>query len=192
VGFGWIIKCIGHLGLITAKNGNTLTDSQLASVNCRRYCRRSVGQSLLMSGIHLGPMTKFYCCETFAALLMWGTPSELRTGLQFATVAGPRQRSYSKVRAPHNSWSHQFFCPRLETPPTWMTRSPYLHLSGTGRFSYTSRDFSIRRKPFGVRYIALPWTGFKSSVSTYLLLLGMYPLQPDHVLGPLPSNCQLF
>jgi hypothetical protein len=39
----------------------------------------------------------FYCCQTVAGL-MWGTLSDERTGLSFTLAAGPRQRSYSRVR----------------------------------------------------------------------------------------------
>jgi hypothetical protein len=36
----------------------------------------------------------FYCCQTVAGLLMWGTLSDERTGLSFTIAAGPRQHSH--------------------------------------------------------------------------------------------------
>jgi hypothetical protein len=50
------------------------------------YDRRSVGQSVLVSGTHLGPATNFSPSlfnyfQTVAGLLMWGALSDERTGL---------------------------------------------------------------------------------------------------------------
>jgi hypothetical protein len=45
----------------------------------------------------------FYFCLTVAGLLIWGAPSDERTGLSFAIANGPRQRSHSRVRVPWNS-----------------------------------------------------------------------------------------
>jgi hypothetical protein len=43
------------------------------------YDRRSVGQSVLVSSLHLGPKTRFYYCQRVAGLLMWAALSEERT-----------------------------------------------------------------------------------------------------------------
>jgi hypothetical protein len=40
----------------------------------------------------------FYCRQTVAGLLMWGTLFEERTGMSFTIAAGPRQRSHFRVR----------------------------------------------------------------------------------------------
>jgi hypothetical protein len=53
-----------------------------------------------------GPRRKSYYCPTFAGLLMWGALSDERTGLSFTIAACPRQRSYSRVRFPRDSWSY--------------------------------------------------------------------------------------
>jgi hypothetical protein len=42
-------------------------------------------------------------CLTVAGLLVLGALSDERTGLSFATAAGPRQRSHSLVRVPRDS-----------------------------------------------------------------------------------------
>jgi hypothetical protein len=41
-----------------------------------------------------------YYCLTFAGLLVWGALSDERTGPSFTIAAGPRQRSYFRVRVP--------------------------------------------------------------------------------------------
>jgi hypothetical protein len=45
----------------------------------------------------------FYYCQTVAGLLMWGTLSDERTGLSFATAAGSRWCSHFWVRVPWDS-----------------------------------------------------------------------------------------
>jgi hypothetical protein len=45
------------------------------------YDRRSVGQSVLMSGSNLEPMTRFFFCLTVAGLSMWVILSNERMGL---------------------------------------------------------------------------------------------------------------
>jgi hypothetical protein len=44
--------------------------------------------------------------QRVAGLLMWGVLSDERTGLSFAIVAGPRQRSHFRVRVPYDSRSY--------------------------------------------------------------------------------------
>jgi hypothetical protein len=70
------------------------------------YDRLSVGQSVFMSSTHLGLTTRFYYCQTVASLLMWGVFSDERTVLPFTIAAGPRQRCYSWVRVPWDSWPY--------------------------------------------------------------------------------------
>jgi hypothetical protein len=69
------------------------------------YDRRSVGQSVLASSTHLELTTRFILLSV-AGLLMWGALSDDRKGLPFTIVAGPRQRSHSRVRVPRDSWPY--------------------------------------------------------------------------------------
>jgi hypothetical protein len=45
----------------------------------------------------------FYYCQSVAGLFLWGALSDERTGLSFTIVAGPRQRSHSRVPVPWES-----------------------------------------------------------------------------------------
>jgi hypothetical protein len=53
--------------------------------------------------IHLEPKVWFLLLSV-AVLLMWGFLSDERTALSFTIAAAPRQRSYSWVRVPWDSW----------------------------------------------------------------------------------------
>jgi hypothetical protein len=90
----------------TSRNCNSqLTQLKSRSKIC--YDRRSVGQSVLMSRTYLGPRPHLYYCQTVAReLLMCGAFSDERTGVSFTTAVGPRQRSHSRTRVPHNSWPY--------------------------------------------------------------------------------------
>jgi hypothetical protein len=48
----------------------------------------------------------FCYCQKVAGLLMWGAPSDERTGLSFTIAEGPRQRSHSRVRVCWDSWPY--------------------------------------------------------------------------------------
>jgi hypothetical protein len=67
------------------------------------------GQSASLSW-HKAPVwvlrPDFYYCQTFVGLLMWGALSDERAGLPFTITAGPRQRSYSRVRVLLDSWPY--------------------------------------------------------------------------------------
>jgi hypothetical protein len=58
-----------------------------------------IRQSALVSSPIWGPRSDYYC-QTAVGLLMWGALSDKITGLSFTTVAGPHQRSHSRVRVP--------------------------------------------------------------------------------------------
>jgi hypothetical protein len=68
------------------------------------YDRWSVDQSVLLSTPIWGPRPDCYYCQTVVGLLMWGAPSDKRTGLSFTVSARPHQRRHSRVRVPRNSW----------------------------------------------------------------------------------------
>jgi hypothetical protein len=64
------------------------------------YDRQSVGQSVLVSGTHLGPATNFSYFRFFftvSGLLMWGALSDEKSGQYFSDFAGHRQRSLSQI-----------------------------------------------------------------------------------------------
>jgi hypothetical protein len=64
------------------------------------------GQSASLSWNIWGLRPDFYYCLTVAGLLIWGALSDGRTGLSFTVAAGPRQRSYFRVRVPWESWPY--------------------------------------------------------------------------------------
>jgi hypothetical protein len=81
----------------------------------------------------------FYYFQTIAGLLMWGAPSDERTGLSFTTAASPRQSSHFRVRVPWDSWPYIVSDSRL----------PYLSPHTTCRatvevFDPTSTQGSLR------------------------------------------------
>jgi hypothetical protein len=80
-----------------------------------------------MSSTHLGPRSDCYYCQT--AL------SDERTGLSFTIAVGLCQGNNSQP-SPMGLMT-TFYCLRLESPPTWRARSPYLYPPGTGWPSYT-------------------------------------------------------
>jgi hypothetical protein len=53
-----------------------------------------------------GPGPDFVTSRQIEGLLIWGAFSETRLGLLFTITAGPRQRSYSRVRVPRGSWPY--------------------------------------------------------------------------------------
>jgi hypothetical protein len=88
------------------------------------YDRRSVGQSVVERSTHpwgLRPDVFFYCCQTFAGLLMWGALADESTNLSFTIAPGPPQHSNFRVRVPWDSWPYFTVSePRLPfwSPPT--------------------------------------------------------------------------
>jgi hypothetical protein len=86
---------LGYLWLLLLKSLNDESESE-------SYVTTD-GQSDNLSGNKeptYGLRHEFYYCETVAGLLMWGALSDEKTGLSFTRAAGPRQRSYSRVRVP--------------------------------------------------------------------------------------------
>jgi hypothetical protein len=100
------------------------------------YNRRSVGQSILVSGSHLESVTRFLFLSDYCRFLDVGAPSmtrgwvynllvQLLLGLTSAITLG------SKSRRTHN---HILFS--FETPPNCRARSMYLYPPGTEWPSY--------------------------------------------------------
>jgi hypothetical protein len=59
-------------------------------------------------------VSNIYYCLTATVLFLWGALSDERTGLSFVYVAGPCQRSLSRVRVPLGLTTI-FYCLRFET-----------------------------------------------------------------------------
>jgi hypothetical protein len=64
------------------------------------YHRRSIGQSVLVSGRTWGSRSDFYYCQKVAGLLKWSALFDERTGLSFTIAAGSHQRSHSRGPSP--------------------------------------------------------------------------------------------
>jgi hypothetical protein len=67
------------------------------------YDRRSIGESVLVSSTHLIPKTKFLLLSDSCGFFDWGASSDEVMDLSLTIAAGPRQRSYSRVRVPRDS-----------------------------------------------------------------------------------------
>jgi hypothetical protein len=118
------------------------------------YDWQSVGQSVLVSGAHLGPVINFSFSLKFSLdsceLVILSRPLWREDGsVIYSTVAsGPCQSSQSWVEVPQNS--RPYFTVTFETPPTWRAWSPYLYPPGNrvaqlypralGSFFVTSYD----------------------------------------------------
>jgi hypothetical protein len=97
----------------------------------------------------------FYYCQIIAGLLIWVALSDERTGLPFTIAAGPRQRSHSRVWVAAG-FVTIFYSLKLETPPIWRVRFPYVYPPGTGWPIYTpGTGFPFRRL---LRLAGLRWT----------------------------------
>jgi hypothetical protein len=111
---------------------------------------RSLGQHVLVSGTHLGPMTRFYYCQAVAFLLICA-PSLTRS--RVCTLQLLLDSPAQSFLGPSPSRLITiFYCPKFETPPTCRARFPYLYRPGTTRPNYT------------------PGTGLCSEVSTKILI----------------------
>jgi hypothetical protein len=99
------------------------------------YDRQSVGQSVLVSGTHLGPANNFCFCLKFSldscGFVFFVAPSLTRGRVCNLLLLLVLARAVPRNSRPY------FIVPILETPPTWRTRSPYLYPPGTGWPSYT-------------------------------------------------------
>jgi hypothetical protein len=93
--YGGGIRTRFHTGLTTLSEFESYvtTDGQSASLSWNKapiWCLRP----------------DFYYCQTVAGLLTWVALSYERTGLSFTIIAGPRQRSHSRIRVPWDSRPH--------------------------------------------------------------------------------------
>jgi hypothetical protein len=103
------------------------------------YDRQSVGQFVLVSGAHLGPVTNFslplkFPLDSCWFVVLYRPLWREDVSVIYCTIAsGPCQSSHSWVEVPQNS--RPYFTVSYETPPTWRVRFPYLYpleLGGPG------------------------------------------------------------
>jgi hypothetical protein len=83
------------------------------------YYRRSVGQSVLLSGAYLRRMASFFITvRHLRPFFMWGALSDERTCLKLQLYwASPVQLFSGRIPA---GLTTIFYCLRFETPPTWI------------------------------------------------------------------------
>jgi hypothetical protein len=119
---------------------NSSSKSKSKSKLC--YDRRSVGQSVLVSSTHLGLTTRFLLLSGTCGFVdvdrsLW---RENRSAVYNCCWSSPGQ----SISGP-SPWGLVtiFYCLRIETPPTWRARSPYLYSPGTGWPSYTLRHWEV-------------------------------------------------
>jgi hypothetical protein len=93
------------------------------------YDRQSVGQSVLVSGTHLGPVTNFSFSLKFPldnCVCYFVAPSLTRgrvCNLLFSCFWALPEHSWAEVP----QYSRPYFTVLSETPPTWRARFPYLY-----------------------------------------------------------------
>jgi hypothetical protein len=146
------ICCSNHLFHATlSHNWETLQRIRFTLPLKKKLCydRRSVGQCVLVSGTHLGPMTRFYYCQTVTGLLTWREDGSVVYNCCWASPA----QSFSCQILPEIVTI--FYCLRFGTPPIWKTRSPYLYPAGTGWPNYTHRHWVLSRRL--LRLAGLRW-----------------------------------
>jgi hypothetical protein len=97
------------------------------------------GQCVLVSGTHLGPMTKLLLLPDSYGFVDVGRLIWSEDGSVVSTAA-PFQHSHSQVRVQQDSWPY-FTVSTLVLLPTWRARSLYLYSLGTGWPSYTPRNW---------------------------------------------------
>jgi hypothetical protein len=104
------------------------------------YDRRPVAQSILVSSPHLKPKIWFLllsgsCWFFDVGRALWREGGSVVYNCCRSSPAqsflGPSSAGLVTI----------FYCLRLETPPTWRTRYPYLYPPGTGWPSYTPRHW---------------------------------------------------
>jgi hypothetical protein len=93
------------------------------------YDRQSVGQSVLVSGAHLGPVTNFsfslkFLLDSYGFVILYRPLWREDGSVNYCTIAsGPCQSSHSYVEVPQKS--RPYLTVSSETPPTWRARSQY-------------------------------------------------------------------
>jgi hypothetical protein len=95
------------------------------------YDRWSVSQSVLVSGTHLEPMTRFLFSVWQLQVSYCGDGSVIYSYNYFRAL--PEQ----SLSSPSPAELGPYFTVSFETPPTWSARSPYLYPPGTRWPSYT-------------------------------------------------------
>jgi hypothetical protein len=137
----------------------------LSKVTIKVMLQLTVGQSVLVSGIHLGPMTRFVLLSDSCGFVYMGCGLRWKDGSAVYNAAGPYQHSHSQVKVSRDSWLY-FTMSNLRLPLTWMALSLYLYPTRIGWPSYTPRHW-VSPTPFTVSTYTrnlLVWTFHHSSV----------------------------
>jgi hypothetical protein len=113
--------------------------------------------------------------------LMWSAPSDDRTGLSFTIVAGPRQRSLSRVRVPWDSGPYFTFSdlrlPFSSPPATRRVTVVEFDSASTQVSELTSKRTSVIKSRLG-----------PTENTALLLLLKSFPWEYVLFAKALPSN----
>jgi hypothetical protein len=115
-----------------------------------------------------------------------------RMGLSFTIAAGPRQRSYSHVRVPRDSWPY-FTASDSTHPSTWRARSPYLYpQEDGGAVTPPGTGFPFRRI---LRLAGLWWRYsnrlHKRSIPSSIIFSVINPPGTDQQKTPFPNNTSI-
>jgi hypothetical protein len=140
------------------------------------YDWRTVGQSFLVSGTHLGHMARFLILSDISGIRLCGA-------LPFTITGGSCQRSHSRIRVQRHSRSYYiliFETPNLEVP---------IFISPKTRWpSYTPRNYV----PFSPPHVTCRATMENLSQTTYYPYITCAPIQQWTSISfevMLPSAC---
>jgi hypothetical protein len=97
-----------------------------------------------------------YYRQTVAGLLMWGVLSDERTDVSFTIVAGPHQRSNSRVRVPWDSW-----------PYFTVSNSRLPQLRGSGPRIYNPQELGGPVIPPGTGLLSSPSTTRRATLKAF-------------------------
>jgi hypothetical protein len=121
-----VLKTVPNLGLLL----------RLKSKPKLCYGRRSVGQPVLLSGTHLGPMTRFLLLSDRCGCVDVG---RVKGAVAHNCYCASPAQSFSGL-SPARLVTI-FYCLKFKTPKTWKARSPYLHLPAIGWPIYVPRHW---------------------------------------------------
>jgi hypothetical protein len=145
--------------------------------------RPSVGQFFLVSGTHLGPLTRFLLISNSCGVLdveraLWREDRSVVYNIGWSSPV----HSFSVPNPPRLMTI--FFCFIFKTLKTWRARSPYLYPPGTGLPSYTTpKHWVLYSSPLTTRRAAVEVVEVKHKLQ--LIMLGVQQ-------GAINSYCDEF